>query len=204
MPRLLASALWLVVTVASTAMVWTATSIVAGDVTDRPASVLAQSDVVSELESGPPVPATTPTSAPPPSSSTSTAPPRGRTPAPTVPGDPGPPPAPDPAPQPAPPVVPSPPATTPATAPSSPPTTRAGSSPPTQPQGRTTATYSTAGGVVRVACNGLFIQLVSAIPTNGYAADVVAAGPANVEVHFVRGGQDLAVKVVCFNQPIRY
>ncbi len=49
--RLFTTGLWLAVTVASTAMVWTATSIVADDVTDRAASVLERQDVVSELES---------------------------------------------------------------------------------------------------------------------------------------------------------
>lgn len=44
--RLFATALWLVVTAASTGIVWMATSAVAADVTDRPASVLANGDVV--------------------------------------------------------------------------------------------------------------------------------------------------------------
>ena len=55
-----------------------------------------------------------------------------------------------------------------------------------------------------MACNGFFISLISAIPSSGYAANVVAGGPANVEVHFVRSGQDVSVKAVCFGQPIRY
>jgi hypothetical protein len=55
-----------------------------------------------------------------------------------------------------------------------------------------------------VACTGFFIELVSAIPNNGYAVEVVAGGPVNVEVHFLRPGQDLSVKAVCFGQPIRY
>ncbi|MDQ3573996.1 MAG: hypothetical protein M3404_03625, partial [Actinomycetota bacterium] len=62
LPRLLAAGLWLTVTLASTALVWTATSVVAADVTDRPASVLAHEDVVNELESGS---AATPTGTPP-------------------------------------------------------------------------------------------------------------------------------------------
>ena len=57
---------------------------------------------------------------------------------------------------------------------------------------------------MRVACNGFFIQLVSAIPTNGYAVEVRAAGPGNVDVLFVGPGPDVPVKVVCFGQPIRY
>jgi hypothetical protein len=55
-----------------------------------------------------------------------------------------------------------------------------------------------------VACSGFFIDLVSAIPNSGYAVNVVAGGPANVDVHFVRPGQDVSVKAVCFGQPIRY
>jgi len=58
--------------------------------------------------------------------------------------------------------------------------------------------------VVGVACNGFFIDLISAIPSNGFAVEVVAGGPVNVDVHFRRAGQDLSVKVVCFGQPIRY
>ena len=204
LPRLLATSLWLVVTMASTAMVWAATSIVAADVTDRPAPVLAHQDVVTELESGSSAAGTPPTSPPPTADSpTSTLPSPGRgsapagpnAPAPTAPASQSPPPGVT--------VAPAPPATTPTTRPGAPPPTRPASPPTTQPQ-RPTATYSTAGGVVRVACNGVFIELLSAIPTNGYAVDVVAGGPANVDVRFVRGGQTLSVKAVCFGQPIRY
>jgi len=53
-------------TVGSTALVWAATSIVAADVTDRPAAVVAHHDVVSALASGPsgggPGPTTPPSS----------------------------------------------------------------------------------------------------------------------------------------------
>jgi len=41
--RLFAAGLWLTVTVASTVVVWAATSTVAADVTDQPAQVLARS-----------------------------------------------------------------------------------------------------------------------------------------------------------------
>ncbi len=58
--------------------------------------------------------------------------------------------------------------------------------------------------MVRVACSGYFIELISAIPSNGYSVKVVARGPANVEVHFLRSSEDLSVKAVCFGQPIRY
>lgn len=55
-----------------------------------------------------------------------------------------------------------------------------------------------------MACNGFFISLISAIPTSGYAVSVVAAGPANVEVHFLRSGQNQFVRAVCLGEPIRY
>ncbi len=77
-------------------------------------------------------------------------------------------------------------------------------SPPTTKPARPTATYSTSGGVVRVACNGLFIDLVSAIPSNGYTVKVVAGGPGNVDVRFLGYGQEHSVKAACFGQPFRY
>ena len=197
-PRLVGAGLWLVATVAATAMVWAATSLVAADVTDRPATVLAHHDVVSELESGTSAAETPPT----------TAARKAESPAPTVasPGRPrarGNPSPPAPAAPPA--AAPqAPPPPTPAAAPVSPPDPPSGSTTPPAPE-RPSATYSTIGGVVRVACNGnFFIDLVSAIPANGYAVHVVAGGPANVEVHFLRSGQDVSVKAVCFGQPIRY
>jgi hypothetical protein len=57
---------------------------------------------------------------------------------------------------------------------------------------------------VRVVCDGLFIQLLSATPADGWAAMVIARGPVNVEVHFVRPGQETSVTAVCFGQPVRY
>ncbi len=197
MPRSFAAGLWLVVTVLLTGMVWTATSIVAADVTDRPAPVVAPQDVLSELESGSaagPAPTTTT-----PPSPTTTVParnipnPAGQSPPATAAP---PPPTSQPgvtvAPAPAPAVAPPPPTTTPPTVP-----------PTTQPS-PTTGTYSTPGGVVRVACNVYFIDLVSAIPNNGFTVNVLSAGPANVDVHFVGPGQDLSVRAVCFGGPIRY
>jgi hypothetical protein len=58
--------------------------------------------------------------------------------------------------------------------------------------------------VVRVACTGVFIDLVSAIPSNGYAVNVLANGPENVDVRFLGSGQELSVKAVCSGEPIRY
>jgi hypothetical protein len=58
--------------------------------------------------------------------------------------------------------------------------------------------------VVAVSCSGFYITLVSAIPNNGYGANVVARGPANVDVRFVGPRQELSVKAVCFGHPIRY
>lgn len=201
LPRSFASGLWLAATVASTAMVWTATSIVAADVTDRPARVLAHQEVVSALESGPSAAKAAPTSttAKPATTTTTTVPARGRGSTPTSAGPPALGATPPQALQPGATTPALPPPTTPTTAPAP----RPVSPPPTQAP-RPTATYSTPGGVVGVACNGFFIDLISAIPSNGYAVEVVAGGPVNVDVHFRRAGQELSVKVVCFGQPIRY
>ena len=182
MPRLFAVGLWLVATLISTAIVWTATSTVAADVTDRPAPVVPRRDVVSQLAT---VPATaTTTTQPAPTSTT-----RVRT---TVPPNP-------------PTTASAPPTTRPAAASTTvaapPPVT---TPPTTQAPARPTATYPTAGGVVRVACDGLLIQLLSATPADGWSAVVVARGPVTVEVRFVRFAQVVTVKVVCFGQPIRY
>lgn len=184
MSRLFAVGLWLLATIVSTTIVWTATSTVAADVTDRPAPVVPHRDVVSELATAPSTTSTTTTTRP---SSTSTT--RARTT-----------------------VTRNPPATTPApptTQPAAPSTTVAAAPPvitpsTTQAPSRPTATYSTAGGVVRVACDGFLIQLLSATPADGWSALVASRGPINVEVHFLRFGQDIPVKVVCFGQPFRY
>ena len=197
---MVATGLWLAVTVVCTSMVWAATSIVAADVTDRPASVLAHQDVVSELASGPSAGTATPTStAAKPGAPTSTVPSRARAPLPANPPAPTTA-APAEAAQPGPPVAPA----SPPTSATPPPTVRPASPSTTLPARQPTGTYSTSGGVVRVACNGVFIDLISAIPANGYAVNVVAGGPANVDVHFVGSGQDQSVKAVCFGQPIRY
>jgi hypothetical protein len=105
----------------------------------------------------------------------------------------------------------SPPSTTPApaTVPTAPPTTVrtspvAGPTSTTTPASPESATYSTAGGVVGVSCNGFLITLLYAIPNNGFAAQVLAHGPANVDVRFNGGGQSLSVQAVCFGRPIRY
>ena len=185
MPRLIAVGLWLVATLISTAIVWTATSTVAADVTDRPAPVVPRREVVNQLASAPSTTATTTTTRPAPTTSTT----RPRT---TVPRN-------------TPTTTPAPPATQPSapatTVPAPPPVT---APPTTQPAARNTATYSTPGGVVRVACDGFFIQLLSATPADGWSTVVTTRGPVNVEVHFLRLGQDVSVKAVCFGQPIRY
>jgi cytoskeletal protein RodZ len=185
MPRLFAVGLWLVATLISTAIVWTATSTVAADVTDRPAPVVPRRDVVSQLATVPTTTTTTPTTTRPAPTSTTrvvrttiarnsptTAPaPATTRPAPAT-------------------TVPAPPPVT------APPTTQAPSGP--------TATYPTAGGVVRVRCDGILIHLVSATPADGWSVLVVTGGPLTVEVHFLRLGQIATVKAVCFGQPIRY
>ena len=55
-----------------------------------------------------------------------------------------------------------------------------------------------------MACNGLFIDLVSAIPSIGYTVKVVAGGPGNVDVRFLGYGQEHSVKAACFGGPFRY
>lgn len=205
--RLFAVGLWLAATVASTAMVWAATSIVAADVTDRPAPVVAHDDVVSELEAGSSVIGITTTSTTQAvGGPASTVPASGQAAAPA--GPPVPLPGTAPQAQADVSVAPTTPITTtpttpaagvgvvPAPGPVGPPASQAGLRP--------SATYSTDGGVVRVECTGVFIDLVSAIPGNGYSVNVVADGPENVDVRFVGSGQELSVKAVCSGEPIRY
>jgi len=193
-PRLFATGLWLGVTATATAMVWTATSLVAADVTDRPAPVVAHSQVVSELASGSPAtpPSTTIPRATAPATSSPARSPSASGPTTTA--------------RPTPPPTTAPPTTAPSVTATTakPPTAVRPVIPSTTLTPLETATYSTAGGVVAVGCNGFVITLLSAIPGNGYAADIVARGPANVDVHFVGSGQDLSVKVVCFGHPLRY
>lgn len=184
MPRLVSVGLWLLATLVSTAIVWTATSTVAADVTDRPARVVPRRDVVSALATVPTTAITTTTTRPPPAPTPTT---RARN---TVPRNtpttaPAPPTT---RPAPATTVAPPPPATT--------TTTKAPSGP--------TATYPTAGGVVRVVCDGILIHLLSATPADGWSVVVVTGGPLAVEVRFLRHGQVATVKAVCFGQPIRY
>ena len=192
--RLFAVGLWVVVTASATAIVWAATSTVAADLTDRPAPFVAHSDVVTELESGAPQTETDPgitISAP---GAPAPAAPDRSSPAPATRG-----------PEVAAPAAPaaSPPAGTPAVPPAVTPTTQPPSPPTTEGPRRPTATYSTAGGVATVACDGFLIQLVSATPNNGYAVNVVSGGPYYVEVHFVGRGQDAPLWAFCLNQPIR-
>lgn len=182
MPRLVSVGLWLLATLVSTAIVWTATSTVAADVTDRPARVVPRRDVVSALATVPTT-TTTPTTLPATTSTTrvarTTVPRNSPTTAPAPPTT---------RPAPATTVAPPPPATT--------TTTKAPSGP--------TATYPTAGGVVRVVCDGILIHLLSATPADGWSVLVVTGGPLTVEVRFLRLGQVATVKAVCFGQPIRY
>ncbi len=203
LPRLFATGLWLTATGVSTFMVWTATSIVAADVTDRPAPVVGHDDVVSELQSGSSTVQAPPNTAPKALGATSTMPAQVRDPVVVSPSAAVPTAPPSPPRQPA---VTLPPLSSPSSnagAHGAPPTTRPASPTTTAPP-RPTATYSTSGGVVRVACNGYFIELLSAVPSNGYSVEVKARGPGNVDVHFVRSGDDVSVKAVCFGQPIRY
>ena len=196
--RLLAVGLWLGVTALATATVWAGTSTVAADLTDRPPPVVTHQDVVEALQPGEPAAETDPGITTPPAGPASTVAsgaPESAAPAAESPAGGGPGPAAQP------PSVAAPvPSTT-------PPTTRPSSSPPTtRAPERPRATFSTAGGSATVGCTGpfyFFAELVSATPANGYAVNVVSAGPYYVEVHFVRPGRDEPLWVYCLGQPIR-
>ncbi len=194
--RLFATGLWAVTTVAATGLVWTATSVVASDVTDRPAPVVAHRDVVIALANG-----SAPAESVP--APTSTTPTTARTGPAKV-------------------------ATTLTTTPHAPPTTRPAlvlplvvttttspgtrhddttvprqvTPPPTQAPAPT-ATKSTKGGEVTVACTGpSTIRMISATPSDGYQVDRnVTAGPYFVQVSFI-GEENVTVKAACaFGQP---
>ncbi|MGH9281356.1 MAG: hypothetical protein ACRD0S_00300 [Acidimicrobiales bacterium] len=188
--RLLTAGIWLATTAAATAMVWTATSVVAGDVTDRPPTVVAPREVAQALrEEVTPAGTAPPASAPGSPTSTTSRPPE-------------PPPPPVGATQsqaPAPTLPPSTASTTTTT------TTLPGPTTTLPPAPDPTATFSTSGGVVTAACSGFFIRLVAATPADGYAVEVLDRGPASVHAHFVRrAGQDVRVRLVCFGgRPIR-
>jgi hypothetical protein len=183
--------------VTATVIVWAAVSVVAADVTDRPAPVIAHHDVVVALQRP-----TTTTSVPtnttaprvtPPSVSPPTA--SGPVTTPQLRGGPS---------------TTKAPAVLPPTTIVSPPTTKA----PSHPTGPTTtvappvgtATYSTAGGIVAVACTGFnSIRLVAALPNDGFQAVVVLPGPLAVQVNFVAPGRNISVSATCFfGQPFEY
>jgi hypothetical protein len=69
-----------------------------------------------------------------------------------------------------------------------------------------TATYSTGGGIVAVACTGFnSIRLVAALPNDGFQAIVVSGGPFGVQVGFHAPGRNISVSAACFfNQPFEY
>ena len=195
--RYLTAGIWLATTVGATALVWTATSVVAGDVTDRPAPVLAQREVVQALQVDPPGDRTTTTVTTPRTPTSTVA--RSAAPTPPLVG-----PVQPPAPEAGAALPPPPPATSTTTAslPTANPTTPPTTARPVDP----TATFSTAGGVVTSSCTGYFIRLVAATPTDGYAAEVLDRGPATVDVHFVGPAEteEIRVRLVCLGGgPIR-
>ncbi|MGH9277775.1 MAG: hypothetical protein ACRD12_06660 [Acidimicrobiales bacterium] len=194
--RLVAVGLWLGVTGAATAIVWAGTSTVAANLTDRPPPVVAHRDVVIALQPGGGDAATAPgITAPNANTSTSTVPPVRSDPTSAAPGAAVPAPARSPT---------APPAVTTTTVRATPTTTQPASPATTKPPATPTATYATAGGVLTVTCDSyFFIRLVSATPSNGYAVNVVNAGPYYVEVHFVRAGRDEPVWAFCLGSPIR-
>jgi hypothetical protein len=113
------------------------------------------------------------------------------------------------------------PATTPTTASAAPPTTAAPVTttttlPPARPAATppataaptgARATYSTGGGVVTVACTGVAsVELVAAVPFDGYQALVFTGGPNFVALSFVNGkGGNFPVGASCaFGQPFQF
>jgi hypothetical protein len=194
--RSLAAGIWLALTVTATLIVWAAVSVVAADVTDRPAPVIAHHDVVVALQRPTTTSVTTSTTAPRVTPS-SASPPIANGPATTA------------APRSGPPTTKAPTVVPPITV-AAPPTTKA----PAHPTGPTTtvappvgtATYSTAGGIVAVACTGFnAIRLVAALPNDGFQAIVVLPGPLAVQVNFVAAGRNISVSATCFfGQPFEY
>ena len=196
MRRSIAAGIWLALTVTATLIVWAAVSVVAADVTDRPAPVVAHRDVVVALQAGSGEPTT--------SSTTSTTAPR-VAPAATTPArsattttTPG---------RAAAPLAPAGQATT-TTLPRATTTT---TKPPARPPTTTsfaggTATYSNEGGVVAVGCTSFnTIRLVAALPFDGYQALVTSGGPLFVQVNFVRPTRNISVSAACFfGQPIQF
>jgi hypothetical protein len=191
--------MWLILTLAATVIVWEAVSVVAADVTDRPAPVVAQHEVAVALKNGSSTTILAPLT-PPNTAATVSLPPTSRGVTPTT----------------APRTV-----TTPITASAAPPTTaapvttttttsppRPAATPPTTavPTGAR-ATYSTGGGVVTVACTGVSsIELVAAVPFDGYQALVFSGGPNFVALSFVNGsGGNFPVGASCaFGQPFQF
>lgn len=193
MRRSFAFGLWLAVTLTATAIVWTAVGVVAADVTDRPAPVVAHRDVVVALADSSPVPPTArtttttvkpvPTSPPAAARATTVAPRSSTTLPPFAPFVPG------------------------VTTTKVPPTTikPVVVPPPTTQPPTPTTSYSTRGGVVTVACTSPFtVRLVSATPNDGFLVIVANAGPGQVEVNFLSRSQALKVSAVCFfGKPVK-
>jgi cytoskeletal protein RodZ len=201
--RYLAAGIWLALTVAATLIVWAAVSVVAADVTDRPAPVVPHRDVVVALQAGSASSSETTTTASATTTTTRSARPvpattaTPRTPTTSAPGGTG---------AAGGPAVAAPTTTTVAT---SAPTTRAPVHPPSPPTTLAptagTAAYSNTGGTVAVACSGFnFIRLVTALPNDGFQAVVFSSGPFFVQVNFVGAGGNLPVAAICiFGQPFQ-
>jgi hypothetical protein len=196
--RSIAAGIWLALTVTATLIVWAAVSVVAADVTDRPAPVVAHRDVVVALQAGSgesTTTSTTSTTAPRVASAATTTPARSATTT-TTPGRT---------------VAPVAPVGGQATTTTLPRATTTTTKPPARPPTTTafaggTATYSTEGGVVAVGCTSFnTIRLVAALPFDGYQALVTSGGPLFVQVNFVRPTRNISVSAACFfGQPIQF
>ncbi|MGH9123363.1 MAG: hypothetical protein ACRDZ8_01375 [Acidimicrobiales bacterium] len=84
------------------------------------------------------------------------------------------------------------------------PTTTPPTTPPTT--AGATATYSTPGGVVLVACTGpASIRLVAALAADGYQAVVVTGGPNFVALSVLGQGHNYPLGAACaFGQPYEF
>jgi hypothetical protein len=188
-------------TVVATFIVWEAVSVVAADVTDRPAPVVAHRDVVVALQGGSSQPAASSTTSIP----TSTTAPRAAAPTTTVPRASAPPTTAGASPGRSPggptfnPVTSTTVATPPPTTPASHPVVPTTLAPPVGG----TATYSTAGGVVGVGCTSFdTIRLIAALPNDGFQALVSSSSGLFVQVNFIGQGRNIPVGAACvFGQP---
>lgn len=178
--RVVLALVWLVATVLAATVAWWAVSAVGGERGEEGSGLLSQAEVAEELAdqqlagpagqpTGQPTDAgVSPEPTPSPTASASPEPPPGAT---------------------------STPETT--TAPSDP-GTAAPPAPPASPASVDVArVWDVTGGQVGASCTGATITLLYATPADGWSVEVEHAGPAELEVEFVRGGEDSRLRAEC-------